>query len=74
MALMARAYNQAQKFGAEWRSRTRPTSLVVHDGDAASFTLNLQSGERVRARYQAPLLLVRNRLARAATCRARQSG
>jgi hypothetical protein len=73
MALMARAYNQAQKFGldGDWRGST---SLAVHDGDAASFTLNLQSGERVRARYQSALLLMRNRLARAATCSARQSG
>jgi thioredoxin reductase (NADPH) len=50
IALMARAYNQAQKFGAEMAIPDEATSLAVHNGDAAPFTLNLQSGERVRAR------------------------
>jgi thioredoxin reductase (NADPH) len=50
MALMARAYNQAQKFGAEMAIPDEAASLVAHDGDTASFTLNLQAGERVRAR------------------------
>jgi thioredoxin reductase (NADPH) len=50
IALMARAYNQAQKFGAEMAIPDEATGLAVHDGDAAPFTLNLQSGERVRAR------------------------
>jgi thioredoxin reductase (NADPH) len=50
MALMARAYNQAQKFGAEMAIPDEATSLAVQDGDAAPFTLNLHVGERVRAR------------------------
>ena len=50
MALMARAYNQAQKFGAELVIPDEATSLVAPDGDMASFTLNLQTGEQVRAR------------------------
>ena len=48
MALMARAYNQAQKFGAEMAIPDEATSLV---GDKAGpFTLSLQIGERVQAR------------------------
>src|SRR6201997_4186263 len=50
MALMARAYTQAQKFGAEMAIPDEATSLAAPDGDAAPFTMNLQSGERVRAR------------------------
>lgn len=50
MALMARAYNQAQKFGAEMAIPDEAASLSAQDGDAAPFTLNLQSGERVCAR------------------------
>ena len=50
MALMARAYTQAQKFGAEMAIPDEATRLVTHDGARASFTLNLQIGERVRAR------------------------
>src|SRR6516225_1300874 len=50
MALMARAYNQAQKFGAEMAIPDEATRLVVDDGARTSFTLNLQIGERVSAR------------------------
>jgi thioredoxin reductase (NADPH) len=48
MALMARAYNQAQKFGAEMAIPDEATSLSGDDG--GPFTLSLQIGERVRAR------------------------
>jgi len=47
-ALMARAYNQAQKFGAEMAIPDEATSLNNDDG--GPFTLNLQNGERVSAR------------------------
>jgi thioredoxin reductase (NADPH) len=50
MALMGRAYNQAQKFGAEMAIPDEATSLAAEDGSAAPFTLNLLTGERVRAR------------------------
>ncbi len=46
MALMARAYNQAQKFGAEMAIPEEATDLTHSDG----FTLSLTSGESVRAR------------------------
>jgi thioredoxin reductase (NADPH) len=49
IALMARAYNQAQKFGAEIAIPDEATSLA-HDGALGRFTLNLQIGERVNAR------------------------
>jgi len=48
MALMARAYNQAQKFGAEMAIPDEATSLAGNDG--GPFTLNLRIGERVQAR------------------------
>jgi len=48
MALMARAYNQAQKFGAEMAIPDEATSLA--GGDGGPFTLSLQIGERVQAR------------------------
>jgi thioredoxin reductase (NADPH) len=48
MALMARAYNQAQKFGAELAIPDEATNLIAEDDGA--YTLNLQIGERVRAR------------------------
>ncbi len=48
MALMARAYNQAQKFGAEMAIPDEATSLTA-DADG-TFTLRLQIGERVKAR------------------------
>jgi thioredoxin reductase (NADPH) len=50
MALMARAYNQAQKFGAEMAIPDEVTSLAAPDGAAGSFILNLNSGEQARAR------------------------
>jgi thioredoxin reductase (NADPH) len=50
IALMARAYNQAQKFGAEMAIPDEVTSLTAHDDADGSFTLNLHTGERVRAR------------------------
>jgi thioredoxin reductase (NADPH) len=48
MALMARAYNQAQKFGAEMAIPDEATSLAGDDG--GPFTLSLQIGECVQAR------------------------
>jgi thioredoxin reductase (NADPH) len=50
MALMARAYNQAQKFGAEMAIPDEATRLAGHDGALRHFTLNLRVGERVNAR------------------------
>ena len=47
MALMARAYNQAQKFGAEIAIPDEATNLA---GELGRFTLNLRIGERVSAR------------------------
>jgi thioredoxin reductase (NADPH) len=49
MALMARAYNQAQKFGAEMAIPDEATGLSA-DGDDGTFTISLQIGERVKAR------------------------
>ena len=49
IALMARAYNQAQKFGAEMAIPDEATSLAQDSSDG-SFTLNLRTGERARAR------------------------
>jgi thioredoxin reductase (NADPH) len=48
MALMARAYNQAQKFGAEMAIPDEATSLGGGNGDP--FILSLRIGERVKAR------------------------
>src|SRR5580693_9446869 len=48
MALMARAYNQAQKFGAEMAIPDEATGLAGDNG--GPFTLSLQIGERVQAR------------------------
>jgi thioredoxin reductase (NADPH) len=50
LALMARAYNQAQKFGAEMAIPDEATSLAAHNNADGSFILNLQTAERVRAR------------------------
>src|SRR5436190_23054002 len=50
MALMARAYNQAQKFGVEMAIPDEVTSLATDGGADTPFTLNLHTGERVRAR------------------------
>jgi thioredoxin reductase (NADPH) len=49
MALMARAYNQAQKFGAEMAIPDEATKLTA-DGPTGPFTLDLQIGERIRTR------------------------
>src|SRR6516165_8385256 len=49
MALMARAYNQAQKFGAEMAIPDEATSLIA-DGAVGPFILELQIGEQVKAR------------------------
>ena len=50
MALMARAYNQAQKFGAEMAIPEEAMNLAAHDNVDGSFTLNLHTGEHARAR------------------------
>ncbi len=49
MALMARAYNQAQKFGAEMAIPDKVEKLAACDG-TGRFALHLNSGERVSAR------------------------
>jgi thioredoxin reductase (NADPH) len=50
IALMARAYNQAQKFGAEMAIPDEVSRLCAQDGGNDPFVLNLYNGERVRAR------------------------
>jgi thioredoxin reductase (NADPH) len=50
MALMARAYNQAQKFGAEMAIPDEATSIAAREDAAGLFSLQLQTGEGVRAR------------------------
>ena len=51
MALMARAYNQAQKFGAEMAIPDEGRRQVSpRIGPAGPFLLDLQIGERVKAR------------------------
>jgi thioredoxin reductase (NADPH) len=50
MALMARAYNQAQKFGAEMAIPDEATSIAAREDAAAQFSLQLQTGETVSAR------------------------
>jgi thioredoxin reductase (NADPH) len=51
MALMARAYNQAHKFGVETAIPNEVTGFEVPDGgDTGRFVLKLASGERVGAR------------------------
>jgi thioredoxin reductase (NADPH) len=47
MALMARAYNQAQKFGAEMAI---PEEAVSLQADGANFVFRLQGGQSVKAR------------------------
>jgi thioredoxin reductase (NADPH) len=47
---MARAYSQAQKFGAEMAIPDEATRLAAQDGAFGPFTLDLQIGERVSAR------------------------
>src|SRR4029077_3675314 len=50
-ALMARAYNQAQKFGAEFAIPDEVDGLAQHGGsDDGYFALTLASKERVRSR------------------------
>jgi thioredoxin reductase (NADPH) len=50
LALMARAYNQAQKFGAEMAIPDEVSALRAPDGGAARFVLQLRDGERVTTR------------------------
>jgi thioredoxin reductase (NADPH) len=51
MALMARAYNQAQKFGAEMAIPDEVIGIEpTRDGDEARFVLKLSSDERATAR------------------------
>jgi thioredoxin reductase (NADPH) len=50
MALMARAYNQAQKFGAEMAIPDQASALRVPDGSGGRFVLQLDDGERVSSR------------------------
>jgi thioredoxin reductase (NADPH) len=51
MALMARAYNQAQKFGVEMAIPDEATSLQMPgDSKPSPFVLNLFNNERARAR------------------------
>jgi len=51
MALMARAFNQAQKFGAEMAIPTEVLGLdVLGDGHGGRFTLKLANDERATAR------------------------
>jgi len=47
---MARAFNQAQKFGAEMAIPDEIASLAAPDGSDGPFTLNLRNAERLRAR------------------------
>ncbi|CAN5421208.1 FAD-dependent oxidoreductase [soil metagenome] len=50
MALMARAYNQAQKFGSEMAIPNEVTRLERLDQGDQGFALHLQDGERIRCR------------------------
>jgi thioredoxin reductase (NADPH) len=51
MALMARAYNQAQKFGVEMVIPNEATGLKpAIDADTGGFSLTLSSGEAIRTR------------------------
>jgi thioredoxin reductase (NADPH) len=50
IALMARAYNQAQKFGAEMAIPDEVSALDVPNDDSAPFVLRLRDGERVSTR------------------------
>ena len=51
MALMARAFNQAQKFGAEFAIPSEVVGLETHaNGAEARFTLKLSDGQSVRTR------------------------
>jgi thioredoxin reductase (NADPH) len=50
MALMARAYNQAQKFGAEMAIPDEAVALTGVEADSGGFALRLFNAERARAR------------------------
>ncbi|HTK14495.1 MAG TPA: FAD-dependent oxidoreductase [Xanthobacteraceae bacterium] len=50
MALMARAYNQAQKFGAEVMIPDEATRLHIDQADGPRFLISLGKDEQVRAR------------------------
>ena len=50
MALMARAFNQARKFGARMAIPDEVVRLECEGGDGARFRVRLANGERVRAR------------------------
>jgi thioredoxin reductase (NADPH) len=50
IALMARAYNQAQKFGAEMAIPDEVNGLSGPDGGTGNFVLQLRDGERVTTR------------------------
>jgi thioredoxin reductase (NADPH) len=50
MALMARAYNQAQKFGVEMAIPDEAAALETGDPGKAPLALRLANGERVQAR------------------------
>lgn len=50
MALMGRAYGQAQKFGAELAIPDEVASLDCEEGDSHGYRLKLLSGESARAR------------------------
>jgi thioredoxin reductase (NADPH) len=50
IALMARAYNQAQKFGAEMAIPDEVSALSVQTDSAGNFTLRLSNGEQVTTR------------------------
>ena len=50
MALMARAYNQAQKFGVEMAIPAEAATLRSDDAGERRFVLRLSNDERVRAR------------------------
>ena len=50
IALMARAYNQAQKFGAEMAIPDEVSALLPQNGAEGGFVLHLHNGEQVKAR------------------------
>ena len=50
IALMARAYNQAQKFGAEMAIPDEVSALSAQTDSAGNFTLRLSNGEAVNTR------------------------
>ena len=50
IALMARAYNQAQKFGAEMAIPDEVSALTGQTDSAGNFTLRLSNGEQVNTR------------------------